>query len=128
MAGSNKGGNDGPVEEFRRVTAAAMRAMAREPELTVSFTPDPPGISGEEARLPLPNRDLPAEDVSVVRGEADALALHLRHHNSELHQTRIPSAPAARALYDAVEQARVEAIGANRMAGVADNLSAALEM
>ena len=78
MAGSNRGGNDGPVEEFRRVTAAAMRAMAREPELTVSFTPDPPGISGEEARL--------------------------------------------------VEQARVEAIGANRMSGVADNLSVALEM
>ena len=128
MAGSNKGGNDGPVEEFRRVTAAAMRAMAHEPELTVSFTPDPPGISGEEARLPLPARDLPAEEVSVVRGEADAMALRLRHHNSELHQTRLPSAPAARALYDAVEQARVEAIGANRMTGVADNLSAALEM
>ncbi|MEP4379116.1 MAG: cobaltochelatase subunit CobT [Alphaproteobacteria bacterium] len=128
MAGSNRSGNDGPVEEFRRVTAAAMRAIAREPELTVSFTPDPPGISGEEARLPLPNRDLPAEDVSVVRGEADALALHLRHHNSELHATRLPSAPAARALYDAVEQARVEAIGANRMSGVADNLGAALEM
>lgn len=128
MAGSNRGGNDGPVEEFRRVTAAAMRAMAREPELTVSFTPDPPGISGEEARLPLPNRDLPAEDVSVVRGEADALALRLRHHNAELHQERVPSAPAARALYDAVEQARVEAIGANRMSGVADNLSVALEM
>ena len=103
-----------------------MRAMAHEPELTVSFTPDPPGISGEEARLPLPARDLPAEEVSVVRGEADAMALRLRHHNSELHQTRLPSAPAARALYDAVEQARVEAIGANRMTGVADNLSAAL--
>ncbi|HCP01228.1 MAG TPA: cobaltochelatase subunit CobT [Rhodospirillaceae bacterium] len=128
MTGSNKGSNDGPVEEFRRVTAAAMRAMACEPELTVSFTPDPPSISGEDVRLPLPARDLPAEDVGVVRGEADALALRHRHHNAELHQARVPSAPAARALYDAVEQARVEAIGANRMSGVADNLSAAHEM
>ncbi|MEK9965670.1 MAG: cobaltochelatase subunit CobT [Alphaproteobacteria bacterium] len=128
MAGSNRGNNDGPVEEFRRVTAAAMRAMAREPELTVSFTPDPPGVAGAEARLPLPARDLPAEEVGVVRGEADALALRLRHHNAELHQSRVPTAPAARALYDAVEQARVEAIGANRMSGVADNLGAALEM
>ncbi|MBS27628.1 MAG: cobaltochelatase subunit CobT [Alphaproteobacteria bacterium] len=128
MAGSNRGGNDGPVEEFRRVTAAAMRAMAREPELTVSFTPDQPGVAGAEARLPLPSRDLPADDVSIVRGEADALALRLRHHNDELHGESVPTAPAARELYDAVEQARVEAIGARRMAGVADNLSAALEM
>ncbi len=128
MAGSNRGNNDGPVEEFRRVTAAAMRAMAREPELTVSFTPDPPGVAGAEARLPLPARDLPAEEVGVVRGEADALALRLRHHTAELHQSRVPTAPAARALFDSVEQARVEEIGANRMSGVAENLGAALEM
>ena len=128
MAGSGRNSNDGPVEEFLRVTAAAMRAMAREPELTASFTPDPAGMQGTEARLPLPSRDLPAEDVSVVRGEADAQALRLRHHDNDTHTAQVPTAPAARALYDAVEQARVEAIGARRMAGVADNLSAALEM
>jgi cobaltochelatase CobT len=126
MAGPNKGG-DAPIEEFRRVTASCMRAMAREPELTVSFTPDPPGMAGLDARLPLPARDLPAEEVSIVRGEADSLALRMRHHDAELHQNSVPSAPAARALYDAVEQARVEAIGARRMAGVAENLGAALE-
>ena len=127
MAGSGRNSNDGPVEEFLRVTAAAMRAIAREPELTASFTPDPPAMNGTEARLPLPNRDLPAEDVSIARGEADAMALRLRHHDTELHTARVPTAPAARALYDAVEQARVEAIGANRMIGVADNLGTALE-
>ncbi len=110
------------------MTAAAMRAISREPELTASFTPDAPGIHGAEARLPLPNRDLPAEDVSVARGEADAMALRLRHHNAELHTARVPTAPGARALYDAVEQARVEAIGAKHMVGVADNLGVALEV
>ena len=105
-----------------------MRAMSREPEVTASFTPDSAGMQGAEARLPLPSRDLPAEEVSVVRGEADALALRLRHHDSEMHTAQVPTAPAARALYDAVEQARVEAIGARRMAGVADNLGAALEV
>lgn len=109
------------------MTAAAMRAIAREPELTASFTPDPPGFHGTEARLPLPNRDLPAEDVSIARGEADAMALRMRHHDTELHTASVPTAPAARALYDAVEQARVEALGANRMVGVADNLGVALE-
>ena len=105
MAGSGRNSNDGPVEEFLRVTAAAMRAIAREPELTATFTPDPPGFHGNEARLPLPNRNLPAEDVSVARGEADAIALRLRHHNAKLHTARVPTAPGARALYDAVEQA-----------------------
>ncbi|MDE0780528.1 MAG: cobaltochelatase subunit CobT [Alphaproteobacteria bacterium] len=128
MAGSGRNSNDGPVEEFLRVTAAAMRAIAREPELTASFTPEPPGFHGNEARLPLPNRDLPAEDVSVARGEADAIALRLRHHNAKLHTASVPTAPGARALYDAVEQARVEAIGAKHMVGVADNLGVALEV
>ncbi|MGE0256280.1 MAG: cobaltochelatase subunit CobT [Alphaproteobacteria bacterium] len=118
---------DGPVEEFRRVTAAAMRAIAREPELNVAFSPDPPQLRGKEARLPLPARDLPADEVGVVRGEADAMALRLRYHDAKLHGARVPAAPAARALYDAVEQARVEAIGARRMIGLAGNLGAALE-
>ena len=128
MAGSGRNSNDGPVEEFLRVTASAMRAMSREPELTASFTPDAPGFHGTEARIPLPSRDLPREDVSVARGEADAMALKLRHHNADIHTTRVPTAPAARALYDAVEQARVEAIGARHMAGVAENLGVALEV
>ena len=119
--------NDSPVEEFRRVTAAAMRAIARRDELAVAFSPDPPQLREGEARLPLPSRDLPYEEVRVVRGEADSMALRLRHHDAEVHARRVPAAPAARALYDAVEQARVEAIGARRMAGVADNLNAVLE-
>ena len=38
-----------------------------------------------------------------------------------------PAAEQARAVFEAVEQARVEAIGARRMAGVADNLAAMLD-
>ena len=122
-----KGSHDGPIEEFRRVTAAAMRAMARDAEISVTFTPDPASLQGEEAKLPLPSRDLPYEEVCVVRGESDALALRRRHHNVALHAERMPATPAAQALYDTVEQVRVESIGAEHMAGVANNLDAALE-
>jgi cobaltochelatase CobT len=38
-----------------------------------------------------------------------------------------PQGPDARAVYDAVEQARVEAIGARRMTGVGDNITSMLE-
>ncbi|MEE8277002.1 MAG: cobaltochelatase subunit CobT [Alphaproteobacteria bacterium] len=116
-----------PVEVFRRVTAAAMRAIARRPDLTVAFAPESPGLRGSEARLPLPSRDLPHGEVSVVRGEADAIAARLCHHDPKLHAARPPAQPMARAVYDAVEQARVEALGARHRMGVALNLEAALE-
>jgi cobaltochelatase CobT len=118
---------DGPIEAFRRVTGATMRAMSREPELSVNFTPDSQHVQGTDVFLPLPSRDLPYEEVSVIRGEADAIALRLRHHDTKLHASKAPMAVAAHALFDAVEQARVEALGTRRMVGVAGNLEAAHE-
>jgi cobaltochelatase CobT len=115
------------VEEFRRVTGATMRAISRVPELNVSFAPGQHGIAGTEVRLPLPPRDLPGEEVAQIRGEADAMALKLRHHDAKVHQREAPRGDVARAVFDAVEQARVEALGARRMVGVAENLAAALE-
>ena len=70
----------------------------------------------------MPARDLPVEDVSRVRGEADSMALKLRHHDRKTHLRRVPRGETARAIFEAVEQVRVEALGARRMAGVADNL------
>jgi len=114
------------IEEFKRVTGAAMRAIAERDDLTVSFAPGQHGMFGTEARLPPPSHELPAAEVAQVRGEADAIALKLRHHNAVLHAREAPSGEMARAVFDAVEQARVEAIGARQMVGVSENLAAAL--
>ena len=75
-----------------------------------------------DARLPVPSRDLPQDEVAIVRGEADAMALRLRHHDDGVHAKRQPAGKMARAIFNAVEQARGEAIGARTMAGVAANL------
>ena len=115
------------VERFRRVTGATMRAIARKPDLTAEFGAEETGIKGNEAHLPAPSRELPVEERANVRGEADAVALRIRHHNPKLHARRRPGGPVARAIYEALEQTRCEALGANRMAGCAQNLSAALE-
>jgi cobaltochelatase CobT len=120
-------GNDGPIDAFRQVTASAMRAIAHRTELSVTFVPEGAGLRGTEARLPLPSRDLPADEVAVVRGEADAISLKLRHHDDAAHAQRRPSGTVSRAIFDATEQARCEAIGARRMHGVHANLKAALE-
>lgn len=115
-----------PIEPFKRAVAMATRAMAAEPELEVSFGTEPPGLKGLRARVPLPRRDLPAQEVAEARGAADAIALKISLHDEAMHQTYMPMGQAARGIYEAVEQARVESIGANAMKGVAKNLDAAL--
>ena len=82
---------------------------------------------GSEARLPLPSKSLPTNEVAQTRGEADAIALKLRHHNARVHAKECPKSPLARDVFNAVEQARYEAIGSRKMAGVKQNLRAALD-
>jgi cobaltochelatase CobT len=78
-------------------------------------------------KLTIPGRDLPLGDALLARGEADAVALRLRHHDGALHGGQRPAAQAAGEIFDSVEQARCESLGIRRMAGVAGNLDAALE-
>ena len=86
-----------------------------------------PALTGDKARLPEPPRKLTPEDVAILRGNADSMALRLGCHDVAVHRRLAPENAGARAVFDAVEQARVEAIGSRRMAGVASNLTAMLE-
>ncbi len=119
---------DTPVEIFKRANAAAFRAISGHDDADLTYgTDSAKGAEGPRVRVPLPSRELPAAEAAYVRGEADAAALKLRLHNPSLHARRRPTGDVAPVLYDALEQARVEALGARKMAGVAENLSAALE-
>src|SRR5216684_2131482 len=116
-----------PTEIFKRATAATLRAIAERDDVTVGFGPEAAGVSGARVRLPNPPRDLPVEEAAQLRGAADSVALRLRYHDDAVHSKRVPGSPLARAVFEAVEQARVEALGARRMTGVAANLEAMLE-
>ncbi len=118
---------EGPIEPFKRALTATMKTIAQQEELAVTFGTEPPGLRGLRARLPLPSRELPANEVAEVRGFADAYALRLVHHDATINARLEPEGSNAKAIFDAVEQARVEAIGANQMTGMKDNLSAALD-
>ena len=117
-----------PLDAFKSVLTGTARAMAREPEVELAFTADAPTQSGKNFRVPMPGRSLPADQVAEARGFADGMALRLRHHNDAIHAANRPGDPTAGAVFDAIEAARVEAVGAKGMAGVRANLGHALEM
>jgi cobaltochelatase CobT len=118
---------ESPTEPFKRAVTGCLRAIAKRPDLEVSFAAERPGIVGGKARLPEPPRKLFSGDAAIVRGHADAMALKLACHDPGVHRKLVPGGQQARAVFEAVEQARVEAIGARRMDGVASNLAAMLD-
>jgi cobaltochelatase CobT len=107
------------------VLAGAARAIARDPDAEVVFASEPGSShSGKVARVISPGPGLEPRLVAEARGAADAMALRLRHHDPKLHGQRAPLDPEsdARAVFDALETARVEALGARSMDGVRSNL------
>ncbi len=111
------------IDLFRRALAGAARAIARDPEVEVIFASEAVPASGKTARVPSPGTSLQPRLVAEARGAADSLALRLRHHDDRLHSSSAPLDPEARAVFDALETARFEALGARVMAGVRDNLA-----
>ncbi|MFK7876842.1 MAG: cobaltochelatase subunit CobT [Paracoccaceae bacterium] len=116
--------SDNPADPFKKALAEASKVMANDPELNVTFTVDPPGLSGDAMRLPQVSRRMTREEVLLARGTADALALNRRYHNGQTHARYVPQGDMARELYEAMETARCEAVGARDMPGTAGNIDA----
>jgi len=118
---------EAPTEPFKRAVGVCLRAISGKNDLEVSFAAERPGLVGGKARLPEPPRRLNEREAAIVRGHADSIALRLACHDPAVHRKLVPGGQQARAVFEAVEQARVEAIGARRMGGVAKNLAAMLD-
>jgi cobaltochelatase CobT len=116
-----------PAEPFKRAVAGCVRAIAGQPDLDIAFAAEKPALTPGRIRLPEPPRRMTKSDAAILRGHADSMALRLAVHNPAIHKRMLPQGGQARAVFEAIEQARVEAIGAKRMDGVAANLTAMLE-
>ncbi|MFM1815055.1 MAG: hypothetical protein RLZ98_1750 [Pseudomonadota bacterium] len=116
-----------PTEPFKRALTSAVRSIAGDGEITVEFGATKPGQAGKTVSLPEPSRAPSREEIAVMRGWADSFALKAAAHDSKIHRRVAPQAGAARSVFEAVERARVEAIGAMRMQGVAENLAAKID-
>lgn len=120
--------DENPLDVLKAALAGAARAMSREPEVELAFTADAPNSNGRHIKVPMPSRNMPADQVAEARGFADAAALMLRYHDDALHASGRPNEAVARSVFDSIEKARVEALGARNYAGVRGNLAEALSM
>ncbi|MEZ5819087.1 MAG: cobaltochelatase subunit CobT [Hyphomicrobiaceae bacterium] len=127
MAQPPKKNKESPAEPFKRVLGLASRAIAGEKEMQVSFAPGKPELDGNHMQLPEPSRIPTAKEIAVIRGWADSLSLTAARHDKKLHNRLAPAAGPARSVFEAAERARVESLGAMRMPGMANNLTAKLE-
>ena len=123
--GKPKAANDGEV--MKRAISVCMRAISGDPTLEVSFAKDKPALAANRARLPEIPKKPTSSDIAITRGLGDSMALRRACHDAAVHSRLAPEGKQARAGFDAVEQARVEAIGARAMTGVGDNLASMLE-
>ncbi|RVD64879.1 cobaltochelatase subunit CobT [Mesorhizobium sp. M7A.F.Ca.ET.027.03.2.1] len=123
----NKSKTGSEADSFKRAVTVCMRAIAGDKELEVGFAKDRPALAGSRARLPELPKKASKTDIAITRGLGDSMALKRACHDVRIHTKLAPEGKAARAIYDAVEQARVEAIGSRAMQGVADNIGSMLE-
>ncbi|MGH1444674.1 MAG: cobaltochelatase subunit CobT [Cognatishimia sp.] len=118
---------DNPADPFKKALAEATKVMAHDPDLAVTYTVDPSGLSGDQMRLPQISRRMTRDEVMLARGTADSLALHRRYHNDSTFAKYAPPTGMARQLFESMEIARCEAMGARDMPGTAVNIDAKIE-
>ncbi len=119
--------SDNPADPFKKALADTTKTLADDKEMTVNFTVDPPGLSAEGVRLPQITRRMTKEEVLQARGTADSYAMRRKHHNQATFNRYVPEGQLAREIYEAMEWARCEAVGARSMPGTAGNIDALIE-
>ena len=116
--------SNNPADPFKKALAEATKVMADDPDMTVTYSVDPAGLSGDTMRLPQVSRRMTKSEVLLARGTADALALQKKYHNPATAARYAPQGQLARDIYAAMEMARCEAVGARDMPGTAGNIDA----
>ena len=115
---------DNPADPFKKALAEATRTMADDSDMVVTYSVDPSSMTKEGVRLPQVSRRMTRDEVMLARGTADAFALKRKFHSDATAARYAPTGALAREIYDAMETARCEAVGARAMPGTAGNIDA----
>lgn len=119
--------NDNPADPFKKALAEATKVLANDPDLSITYSVDPPGSTNESIRLPQISRKMTKAEVLLARGTADAMALRHKYHDPTTFNRYVPTGQMAHDIYEAMETARCEAVGARAMPGTANNIDAKIE-
>ena len=119
--------NDNPADPFKKALAEATKVLANDPDLSITYSVDPPGSTNESIRLPQISRKMTNAEVLLARGTADAMALRHKYHDPTTFNRYVPTGQMAHDIYEAMETARCEAVGARTMPGTASNIDAKIE-
>lgn len=122
-----KGSKPADFEPLKQALSSCVKAIAKRPEVEVVFSNDRPAMVGDQIKLPDPGRKMTMAQLAAARGYGDSMALRLAGHDKAIHNKHAPVGQLARAIYDRVEQTRIESLGARQMAGVSSNLTAMIE-
>ena len=109
--------------EFLKANAASMRALSGGKQVQVRYAGHDTHVGKTEVRLPALAREGLGQSMEKLRGASDSAGLWLAHHDEAKHNKLCPQMAGAKSVFEAAEQARIEAIGANQMAGVRKNLT-----
>jgi cobaltochelatase CobT len=114
-------------ETLKRATASTLKAMSQKRDMVVSFARGQSGASYSNAAAILPEPEpephLKPNDILRLRGQSDALAMRLQFHDKNLHNRLMPAGDEARSVFNALEQARVEAVGGRVYPGAGHNMA-----
>ncbi|WP_439156019.1 cobaltochelatase subunit CobT [Yoonia sp.] len=116
--------SDNPADPFKKALAEATKVLADDAELAVTYSVDPAGQTADSIRLPQISRRMTRDEVLLARGTADAFALRHKFHDAAVAARYMPQGQMAKDLYEAMETARIEAVGAQFMPGTAGNIDA----
>lgn len=111
---------------FNHALTHSVRAIGENPKLSVSLGNqlfEDPLRMGDQIVLSSAAEIPDAEPKRYLRAQADTAALVKRYHNRAAHLSHQPAEEKARAVFDALECARVEAIGSLQFDGIRHNLS-----
>lgn len=106
---------------IRELSASVTRALAADPAVHIrqqQFFKGNRALTRHAPHLRLQ----PEEQLSLLRGVADSLALRLQHSDNALHQQHLPEHPVARLVFDWLESLRTESLAPDTLPGVKANL------
>ncbi|MAS87791.1 MAG: cobaltochelatase subunit CobT [Micavibrio sp.] len=117
------------TDSFKDANAVAFKTLANKKDLDVVYAPksEQPFSAytiGKIAKLPHPSLHTDPEDLTLIRGLSDSLAMREKFHTPRRND---PLSEQSIALYDALEKARYESVGGNRMPGLNQNILQANE-